>query len=88
MGLEARHTGKVFVDDRNTDAAPTVTVFNLRAALTQQVGKWTVKEFVRIDNLAAKDYVGSVIVNEGNGRFFEPATGRTALLGVNARYTF
>ena len=88
MGLEMRHTGKVFVDDRNTDTAPKVTVFNLRAALTQSVGKWTFKEFVRIDNLAAKDYVGSVIVNEGNGRFFEPAPGRTGVLGVNARYTF
>ena len=88
MGLEMRHTSKVFVDDRNTDTAPKVTVFNLRAALTQSVGKWTFKEFVRIDNLTAKDYVGSVIVNEGNGRFFEPAPGRTGVLGFNARYTF
>ena len=88
MGLEMRHTGKVFVDDRNTDTAPKITVFNLRAALTQSVGKWTFKEFVRIDNLAAISYVGSVIVNEGNGRFFEPAPRRTGLLGVNARYTF
>ena len=87
-GLEMRHTGKVFVDDRNTDTAPKVTVFNLRAALTQSVGKWTFKEFLRIDNLADKDYVGSVIVNEGNGRFFEPAPGRTGLLGVSARYTY
>ena len=88
MGLEMRHTGKVFVDDRNTDSAPKVTVFNLRAALTQNAGKWTFKEFVRIDNLAATNYVGSVIVNEGNGRFFEPAPGRTGLLGVSARYTY
>ena len=88
VGLEMRHTGKVFVDDRNTDTAPKVTVFNLRAALTQNTGKWTFKEFLRIDNLAARSYVGSVIVNEGNGRFFEPASGRTGLLGVSARYTF
>ena len=88
VGFEMRHTGEVFVDDRNTDAAPKVTIFNLRAALTQSIGKWTFKEFVRIDNLAARHYVGSVIVNEGNGRFFEPAAGRTGLLGINVRYTF
>jgi iron complex outermembrane receptor protein len=87
-GLEMRHTGKVYVDDRNTDAAPGATIFNLRAALTQTVGKWTFKEFVRIDNLGDRNYVGSVIVNEGNQRFFEPAPGRTGLLGVSARYTF
>lgn len=88
VGLEMRHTGKVYVDDRNTDAAPKASVFNLRAALTQTSGKWTFKEFLRIDNLADKAYIGSVIVNEGNGRFFEPAPGRTGLLGLSARYTF
>ena len=87
-GLEMRHTGKVFVDDRNTDAAPGATTFNLRAALTQISGKWTFKEFVRIDNLTDRNYIGSVIVNEGNQRFFEPAPGRSALIGVKVRYTF
>ena len=88
VGLEMRHTGKIFVDDRNTDAAAKATVFNIRAALTQTTGKWTFKEFVRIDNLADRNYIGSVIVNEGNSRFFEPAPGRTGLLGFSARYTF
>jgi iron complex outermembrane receptor protein len=32
--------------------------------------------------------VGSVIVNEGNQRYFEPAPGRTWLVGVNAAYAF
>ena len=86
--VEMRHTSKVFVDDRNTDAAPKVTTLNLRAAWTQTVGKWTFKEFVRIDNLTDRNYSGSVIVNEGNGRFFEPAPGRSGLLGVTLRYTF
>jgi iron complex outermembrane recepter protein len=41
-----------------------------------------------VDNLADRNYVGSVIVNEGNGRYFEPAPGRTFLLGANAVYAF
>ncbi len=87
-GLEMRHTGKVFVDDRNSDAAPAAATFDLHAALTQTVGRWTFREFVRIDNLTDRNYIGSVIVNEGNQRFFEPAPGRTALLGATVRYAF
>jgi iron complex outermembrane receptor protein len=39
----------------------------------------------RIDNLADRRVVGSVIVNDANGRFFEPAAGRSAL--VSLRYS-
>jgi iron complex outermembrane receptor protein len=86
--LEFRHIGKIAVDDRNTDFAPGANLWNLRLGREQQWARWTVREFVRVDNLADKAYVGSVIVNEGNRRFFEPAPGRTWLLGVNAAYAF
>jgi iron complex outermembrane receptor protein len=85
---EVRHTGRIAVDDLNTDFAAASTIMSLRAALTQPVGRWTMREFLRVDNLADRRYAGSVIVNEGNGRYFEPAPGRTWLLGVNAAYTF
>jgi len=39
--------------------------------------------FARVDNLANHRYVGSVIVNEANSRFFEPAPTRTWLFGVD-----
>ncbi|HVE54712.1 MAG TPA: TonB-dependent receptor [Ramlibacter sp.] len=86
--LEARHTGRIAVDDRNTDHAAGATVFNVRVALAQVQGRWTFREFLRVDNLADRGYAGSVIVNEGNGRFFEPAPGRTWLLGASAAYAF
>lgn len=86
--LEFRHVGRIATDDRNTDFAPAANLWNLRLSLAQQVGRWSLKEFLRIDNLAGRRYVGSVIVNEGNRRFFEPAPGRTWLLGVNAAYAF
>jgi iron complex outermembrane recepter protein len=41
-----------------------------------------------VDNLSDKKYAGSVIVNEGNGRYFEPAAGRTWLLSASAAYSF
>ncbi|MEP6790495.1 MAG: TonB-dependent receptor [Ramlibacter sp.] len=86
--LEWRHVGKIYVDDRNTDAAQAAGTLALRVSLAQKPGRWTVTEFVRVDNLQNRSYSGSVIVNEGNGRFFEPAPGRNWLAGVNAAYTF
>jgi iron complex outermembrane receptor protein len=43
---------------------------------------------LRLDNLLDKKYAGSVIVNEGNGRYFEPAAGRTWLLSLTGSYAF
>ncbi len=34
--------------------------------------------FGRIDNLFDREYVGSVIVNESNGRYYEPRDVTTA----------
>ncbi|HEY9025813.1 MAG TPA: TonB-dependent siderophore receptor, partial [Burkholderiaceae bacterium] len=87
-GIELVHVGKLFVNDANSDAAPASTVVNLRAGLAQQVGAWTFRQLVRVDNAADKSYAGSVIVNEANGRYFEPAPGRTWLAGTTASYTF
>jgi iron complex outermembrane receptor protein len=86
--LEWRYMGGMAVDDRNTDFTASAHTFNLRAGLTQKLGRWTVREFVRIDNVTDRAYAGSVIVNEGNRRFFETAPGRTWLAGVNAAYAF
>lgn len=86
--VEVRHTGRIAVNDGNTDFAPAATTVGLRASLRQAVGRWTVREFVRVDNVTDRRYAGSVIVNEGNNRFFEPAPGRNWLVGINAAYTF
>ncbi|HSV47092.1 MAG TPA: TonB-dependent receptor [Ramlibacter sp.] len=86
--LEWRHVGRIAVDDANSDFAPAASTLALRLGLTQQIGRWTLREFARVDNLADKAYAGSVIVNEANRRFFEPAPGRSWLLGLNAAYQF
>jgi iron complex outermembrane receptor protein len=86
--LEGRYVGKVWVDDSNSDAAPAYFTFNLRAALEQRAGAWRITEFVRIDNAGDRRYAGSVIVNEGNQRFFEPAPGRTWFAGVRIAHSW
>jgi iron complex outermembrane receptor protein len=41
-----------------------------------------IEALARIDNLFDKAFVGSVIVNDGNSRFFEPGAPRSALVSL------
>jgi iron complex outermembrane receptor protein len=82
--LETQGRAKIYADDRNTDSAAGYWVANWRAGFEQQSRHWRFSEFARLDNLANRAYVGSVIVNETNSRFFEPAPGRTAYIMFNA----
>jgi iron complex outermembrane receptor protein len=86
-GVEGRWADEVFVDDVNSASADSYVVFNLHAGFRQQVGTWRFEEFLRVDNVADEEYVGSVVVNAVNGRFFEPAPPRTYLLGFTASYS-
>ena len=81
--VEVQYVGKIYVNDRNTDATPAYTVTNVRAGLAQNAGRATFTEFVRVNNLFDRKYVGSVIVGDTNGRFFEPAPGRNWFVGVS-----
>lgn len=82
--LEMLDRARIYVDDRNSDAAAGYWVANLRAGFAQETRHWRFSEFARLDNLANRAYVGSVIVNETNSRFFEAAPGRTAYIMFNA----
>jgi iron complex outermembrane recepter protein len=75
--LEAESRARIYADDRNTAAAAGYWISNVRAGFEQETRHWRFSEFARLDNLADRSYVGSVIVNETNSRFFEPAPGRS-----------
>jgi iron complex outermembrane receptor protein len=82
--LETLGRARIYADDRNSQAAAGYWVANLRAGFEQETRHWRISEFARLDNLANRAYVGSVIVNDANSRFFEPAPGRTAYIMFNA----
>lgn len=44
------------------------------------------RAFLSLENALDRQYSGSVIVNESNGRYFEPAAGRTWLAGLELRW--
>jgi len=86
--LEAQYAGKIYVNDRNIDAAPSYTVVNVRAGFEQVAAAWMLREFVRVNNIGDRDYVGSVIVGDTNSRFFEPSAKRNYLIGASANVKF
>ncbi|MGH8674690.1 MAG: TonB-dependent receptor family protein [Burkholderiales bacterium] len=88
LGFDVRHSSKLYVDDANSDAAAGYTLANLRAGFEQTAQGWKLSEFVRIENLFDRKYVGSVIVADGNGRFFEPAPRRNGIVGISATFSF
>jgi iron complex outermembrane receptor protein len=86
--LEVQYMAKIYVNERNSDAAPASTVANFRIGFEQKALGVRWREFLRVNNIADRRYVGSVIVADTNGRFFEPAPGRNWFLGVSANVAF
>ncbi|WP_314972283.1 TonB-dependent receptor [Comamonas testosteroni] len=88
VGLDWRHVGRIAADDKNQVYAPSYNVASLSVGYTRRLGAWKLNAFARVDNLTDKNYVGSVIVNEGNGRYYEPAPGRQWMTGASLSYQF
>lgn len=82
-GIELRAVGRVPVNDRNTDAAAAHETVALRWSKGYALGAGLrLEALLRIDNLLDRRYAGSVIVNDANGRFFEPGAPRSGLIGL------
>ena len=87
-GAELRHSSRVYVNDANSDAASSFTTYAVHAGYVFDLKGWALAATARIDNLLDRRYAGSVIVNEGNGRFFEAAPGRSYVLKLAGSYAF
>ena len=87
-GLDVRYIDKLYVDDINSDAAPSYTLTSANVGYVWKNADWKVRTFARVDNLFDEDYVGSIIVNDGNGRFFEPADGVNWSAGLSLTKAF
>ena len=82
FATEVRGQGRQSVNDLNSDFAGGYGLVALRALAKVALGPGRLEALARIDNLGNRRVQGSVIVNEGNARFFEPAAGRNALLSL------
>jgi iron complex outermembrane recepter protein len=99
-GVEVVHVGKLYFNDANADPllrpdgsrspdfAPAATVLNLRAGLAQKFGGWTFSQLLRVENVSDRAYAGSVIVNDANNRYYEPALPRNWMVSFTAKHEF
>jgi len=83
LSLEGRAQSALYVNDLNSDKAGGATVLNVLVEHTISWGPLRPHFFVRLDNILNRHYVGSVIVNDSNFRFFEPALRQTFLAGLD-----
>jgi len=96
VGAELQHEGRIYVNERNSDAAPAYTIGNLRAMYTLAIGTRSaafpadirMSVYARVNNVADRKYAGSVIIGDTSGRYFEPAPGRDWNAGISFNAVF
>ncbi len=86
-GFELVSAGRLYANDTNvyggsSASAPGYTTLNAKVSQGWALGNNLLTAYARVDNLTDKQYVGSVIVNQSSGQFYEPAPGRNWTLGL------
>lgn len=73
-----------FANSENTVRTDPYTLVNLRMGYRLQ--PWNLDIFCEARNLTDKEYMSSIVVDDANGRFFEPGDGRAFYAGVSYRW--
>jgi iron complex outermembrane receptor protein len=81
--LDSEYRSRVPVNDANAQYAPSYALSGLSGGYVFALPSGRVRTFLRIDNVFDKQYAGSVIANDGNGRFYEPGPERSFIAGVS-----
>jgi len=77
--VNAQYLTDVMANDVNTASASSYALVGADGGYRVELGSFTVNAFIRINNALDRAYVGSIIVNDTNGRFFEPGAPRAVL---------
>ncbi|MBC7681106.1 MAG: TonB-dependent receptor [Ferruginibacter sp.] len=85
LGAQWSLASRVAADDLNTGSAPGYGVLGLRVGYAFKANGAAWYAWARVDNLLDTAYVGSLIVNDGNRRFYEAAPGRRMMVGLRAQ---
>ncbi|MEO8810348.1 MAG: TonB-dependent receptor [Rhodanobacter sp.] len=86
-GLTFSGVGPVTVNDIDSQRAAGYALVGLDLSYSLALGGVTQLQLsARVDNLANRRYIGSVIVNDGNGRYFEPGPDRSYMFGARLAF--
>jgi iron complex outermembrane recepter protein len=86
-GVDLTGVGSVTVNDTGTQQAAGYGLIGVDTSYTFALAQSARLQLsARIDNLADRRYIGSVIVDDSNGRYFEPGPDRTYMLGARLAF--
>ncbi len=87
--VEVQASGRIYADDSNADTpAPGYALLNTALSTQHRIGPWQLNLFARVNNVANRSYVGSVIVGDSNKRYYEAAPGRNVIFGTTLQHQF
>jgi iron complex outermembrane recepter protein len=84
--LSGQYMSNIAANDANTAFARAYAVFNVAGGYGAEIGATQLSAFVRINNILDRRYAGSVIVDDSNSQYFEPAPGFNVFAGVTATF--
>ena len=84
--LMGQYISAIAVNDANSEFAAAYPVFNASGEYAAELGSTRLSVFLRLNNILDRRYAGSVIVDDGNGRYFEPAPGFNVFAGFTADF--
>lgn len=84
--LIGQYISAIAVNDANSQFAAAYPVFDASGGYAAQLGSMRLSLFLRLNNLLNRRYAGSIIVDDGNGRYFEPAPGFNVFAGFTAAF--
>lgn len=85
LSSQLSYRGKLWIDDNNSMAADSATLWDLKSSWQTGWRQTNWSWWLAIDNLTNQDYAGAVVVNQANGRSFEPGTPRQFQLGFRVQ---
>lgn len=86
LQLVGDYRGEVAANDANSVFAPSHTLWHLAYQHSWHHDNIELQPWLKLHNLTDRDYVGSVVVNQGSGRAFEPGIGREVQAGLRINY--
>lgn len=84
VGMQQR--SRIYTADNNEAYAPAYRTWDVGAQGVYLVNQIELDWWLKLANLSDENYVGSVIVNQSNGRSFEPALGRNLSAGIQLTF--
>ena len=75
------YRSRLWVDDNNSMAADSSTLLDIKSSWQKNWQQMLWQWWLAIDNVSNSSYAGAVVVNQANGRYFEPGTPRQFQLG-------